>query len=154
MAPLIVLLVVFALAALTVKLGTGAFKFPLPARIAMCSMLLFTAVGHFAFAEGMAMMIPAFIPFKTELVYLTGLLEILLGVGLLFQRTRKYAAWLLIVFFILVLPANIKAALEHVDYQTGSFDGPGPDYLWFRIPLQIFFIVWTYLSSIRSYIMP
>lgn len=149
MAPLIVLLVVFVLAALTVKLGTGMFKFPLPARIAMCAMLLFTAVGHFAFAEGMAMMIPAFIPFKTELVYLTGLMEILLGVGLLFQSTRKYAAWLLIVFFILVLPANIKAALEHVDYQTGSFDGPGPGYLWFRIPLQIFFIVWTYLSSIR-----
>src|SRR5690606_40680289 len=102
MAPLIVLLVVFVLAALTVKLGTGMFKFPLPARIAMCAMLLFTAVGHFAFADGMAMMIPAFIPFKTELVYLTGLLEILLGVGLLFQSTRKYAAWLLIVFFILV----------------------------------------------------
>jgi uncharacterized membrane protein len=150
MKPLIVLLIVFAISVFVVKFAAHKYDIPLSARIAMCAMLLFTAIGHFAFTKGMAMMIPGFIPFKTELVYLTGLLEIILGIGLLFPGTRVYSAWILIIFFILILPANIKAAIEHIDIQEGTFEGPGLKYLWFRIPLQIFLIIWTYLSSIRS----
>lgn len=149
MKPLIVLITVFAISLFAVKLATHHYDFPLSARMAMCAMLLFTAIGHFAFAKGMAMMIPGFIPFKTELVYLTGLLEIALGIGLLFPNARVYSAWILIIFFMLILPANIKAAVEQIDIQKGTFDGPGIGYLWFRVPLQIFFIAWTYLSSIR-----
>jgi hypothetical protein len=55
----------------------------------------------------------------------------------------------LMVFFILLMPGNIKAAIYHIDYQKGTFDGNGPTYLWFRIPLQLLFIVWTYICSIR-----
>lgn len=149
MKPLIVLLIVFAISVFAIKFGGHKYNLPLSARIAMCAMLLFTAIGHFAFTKGMSMMIPGFIPFKTELVYLTGLLEIILGIGLLFPSTRTYSAWILIIFLILILPANIKAAIEHINIQKGTFDGPGLNYLWFRIPLQIFLIIWTYLSSIK-----
>jgi uncharacterized membrane protein len=55
----------------------------------------------------------------------------------------------LIVFFVLLLPANINAAIKHIDYQKGTFEGQGLNYLWFRIPLQILFIVWTYMSAIK-----
>lgn len=149
MKPLLVLLIVFAISVFTIKFGVHNYDFVLSARIAMCAMLLFTAIGHFAFTKGMTMMIPDFVPFKLELIYLTGLLEILLGIGLLFPNTRLYSACILILFFILILPANIKAAIEHINIQKGTFDGPGLNYLWFRIPLQLFFIIWTYLSSIR-----
>src|SRR5690606_38325732 len=88
--------------------------------------------------------------FKEETVYLTGVVEIAAAAGLLVPRLRRLTAWLLIVFFILVLPANIYAALEHVDYQNATFDGQGPSYLWFRIPLQLFFIIWIYFSAIRQ----
>jgi len=54
----------------------------------------------------------------------------------------------LILFFILILPANILAALKKVDYQKGTNDGPGAGYLWFRIPLQIFFIAWVAWFSV------
>jgi len=150
MKPLVILLSVFALSLLATKIFHGNYKFALSGRIAMSAMLLFTAIGHFAFSEGMAMMLPGFIPYKIEIVYLTGIIEIAAAIGLLISRFRIITAWLLIVFFLMILPANVYAAINHVDYQKGTFEGAGPTYLWFRVPLQILFIVWTYLSSIKS----
>lgn len=95
------------------------------------------------------MMIPPIVPFKTEFVYVTGLAEIVLGIGLLMPNFQVYSAWALIVFFIFLLPANIYAALNHIDYQKGTFNGNGISYLWFRVPLQILFIFWVYLSAIK-----
>lgn len=149
MKPLFVLLGTFAITILAIKLVYQQYDFALSARIAMSVMLLFTAIAHFAFAKGMTMMIPDFIPFKSALVLFTGLVEIAAAIGLLIPGLRVLTGWLLIVFFILLLPANINAAIKHIDYQKGTFDGNGPNYLWFRVPLQILFIVWTYLSAIR-----
>lgn len=115
----------------------------------MSIMLLFTSIGHFAFTKGMEMMIPTIIPYKRTMVYLTGVIEICAAVGLLLGSTRELTAWLLILFFILLLPANIYAAMKHVDYQKGTFEGSGVGYLWFRVPLQVLFIIWTYFFAIR-----
>jgi uncharacterized membrane protein len=149
MKPLFVLLGAFTSSLLVIKFFTGTFDFPLSGRIAMSVMLVFTAIGHFAFTKGMAMMLPDFIPFKAEVIYLTGVVEIIAAIGLLIPGCRVWTGWALILFFILLLPGNIKAAIQHIDYQKGTFDGRGPGYLWFRIPLQIVFMVWTYLSAIR-----
>lgn len=149
MKPLIVLLAVFIVSLLTTKFVRGNFEFALSGRIAMAVMLLFTAIGHFVFTKGMSMMLPDFIPYKTEVVYLTGIIEIAGAIGLFIPNFRILTAWLLIAFFILILPANIYAALKHIDYQKGTFDGNGLTYLWFRVPLQILFIIWTYLSAIK-----
>ena len=149
MKPLFVLLGAFVISLLVTKLFTETFDYPLSGRIAMAVMLVFTAIGHFVFTKGMEMMLPDFIPFKTEVIYLTGFIEIIAAVGLLIPSIRVWTGWALILFFILLLTGNIKAAIHHIDYQKGTFDGNGPNYLWFRIPLQILFIVWTYLSAIR-----
>jgi len=149
MKPLLVLLSTFAIAVIAIKILRHQYEFALAARIAMSIMLIFTAIGHFALPKGMSMMIPDFIPYKLELVYLTGIIEIVGAIGLLIPKFRVLTAWLLIVFFLLILPANIKSAIEQIDYQKGTYDGPGLVYLWFRVPLQLLFIVWTYLSSIR-----
>ena len=53
------------------------------------------------------------------------------------------------LFFIAILPANIKASMENINYQTGELDGIGLEYLWFRIPLQLFFIVWVFFTAIK-----
>jgi uncharacterized membrane protein len=150
MKPLIVLLIVFGVSVLVLKLTTHKYDFRLSARIAMSVMLVFTAIGHFMFTKGMAMMIPEFIPFKTAMVYLTGIFEILAAIGLLIPEFRVLTAWLLILFFVLILPSNIIAAIKHIDIEKGTLNGSGLNYLWFRIPLQILFIVWTYISSIKS----
>jgi uncharacterized membrane protein len=117
-------------------------------------MLLFTAIGHFIFTAGMMIMIPDVIPFKREVVIFTGIFEIAAAVGLHLPKYRQLTAWLLILFFIAVLPANIKAAIEQVDYRDATNIGNDITYLWFRVPLQILFIIWTYLSSINFFDKP
>lgn len=149
MTPLLVLITASLIALVFYKVKTNKYNFPLAARIGMSVMLLFTAMGHFMFPEGMALMIPDIIPYKIALVYLTAVFEVAGAIGLHIRRLRALTGWLLILFFILVLPANIKAAVDQLDYQEATYDGPGINYLWFRIPLQIVFIVWVYLCSIR-----
>ena len=149
MKPLIVLLSVFAISLLTIKIMSGNYEIASSGRIAMSVMLVFTAIAHFAFTKGMGMMLPEFITFKTTVVYLTGVIEILAAIGLFVPKVQILTAWLLIAFFVLILPANIYAAIKQIDYQKGTSDGNGLNYLWFRIPLQILFIVWTYFSTIK-----
>jgi uncharacterized membrane protein len=149
MKPLFVLIGAFLLTAVITKAIAGQWDWMLAGNAAMSAMLLFTAIGHFAFTKGMTMMLPDFVPFRKALVYLTGVIEVAAAVGLLIPGLRHLTAILLIVFFVLILPANIHAAIKKVDYQKGTYEGSGPGYLWFRIPLQILFIGWVWYFSIR-----
>ena len=150
MKPLIVLLSCFIISLFAKKFFIGTYEINVAGRIAMSIMLLFTAIGHFSYTKGMAMMLPKFISFKTPIIYLTGIIEIVAAIGLQISDLERITAWLLVVFFITILPANIYAAVAHVDYQKATFHGKGLSYLWFRIPLQIFFILWTYAFCIRG----
>lgn len=149
MKPLIILLVVFTLSLFATKIVNSNFDLSLSGKIALSVMLLFTAGAHFAYGKGMTMMLPDFIPYKTATIYLTGVIEIAAAFGLLIPALGALTGWLLIAFFILILPANIYAAIKQVDFEKGTFEGKGLSYLWFRIPLQILFIIWTYLAAIK-----
>ncbi len=149
MKPLLILIFTFTIAVFILKIVTGKYDYALSARIGMSVMLLFTALGHFLYTEGMSMMIPNFIPFKKELVYFTAIIEILGAITLHVPSLKSITAWLLILFFVLILPANIKASIDQVNYQNAAYDGNGLAYLWFRVPLQILFVVWVYISSIK-----
>src|SRR5262245_54085911 len=115
MKPLIVLIVVFVLSLACTRIFSGEINYRLSGRIAMSAMLLFTAIGHFKFTDGMSKMIPKFIPAKKQIVLATGVLEILAAIGLLLPSLYKITGWLLIEFFILILPANIYAAIKRID---------------------------------------
>jgi len=143
MKPLIVLTGTFILCLVITKIINGDFNYILSGNIAMSVMLVFTAIGHFVYTRGMILMMPGFIPFKKEMVILTGIIELAAAVGLLIIKTRHLTALLLIIFFILILSANINAAIKKVDYQKATLDGPGTNYLWFRVPLQLLFIFWV-----------
>lgn len=149
MKPLVVLLFTFVLSLFFIRLMRGEYDIGQSGRVAMSVMLLFTAIGHFAFTQGMTMMLPDFIPYKRETIYFTGFIEMVAAVGLFVPSLRQITAWLLIVFFVLILPANIYASMHQVNYQKGTLDGDGMVYLWFRIPLQVLFIIWVYLSAIH-----
>ncbi len=113
-------------------------------------MLLFTALGHFMFVNGMARMIPDNIPYKVLIVQATGIIEIAFAIALLLPKYSYIAGILLIIFFLLILPANIKASMDGLNYQTGLLDGKGLSYLWFRVPLQMLFIIWVYFSAVKD----
>ena len=150
MALLIVLIAAFACSLVILKIIEHEWKFPLAGRIAMSVMLLLTGIGHFIYPSGMALMLPDFIPFKMEVIYFTGLIEIAAAIGLLIPRIQKLTAWLLIIFLISIFPTNIYAAIHHVNLQTATYDGSGLSYLWFRVPLQILFIGWVYYFGVRK----
>ncbi|HWV70631.1 MAG TPA: hypothetical protein VN040_02905 [Pseudosphingobacterium sp.] len=147
----IVLIVVFVISLVMLKIIRKAYHVALAGRIAMSAMLVVAFIGRFKFPDGIAMMLPGFLPYRLEMVYLTGFLELLAAIGLLMPRFQVLTGRLLILFFILVLPANIYGAVHHVNIEAASFDGPGPAYLWFRIPLQLFFIAWVYLCALRQH---
>jgi Predicted membrane protein len=149
MKPLFVLICVFAASLIGTRVFKRRFDYKLAGRIALAVMLLFTSMGHFVFTEGMTIMLPDFVPFRTELVYLTGIIEILAAAGMFIPRLRRITGILLMFFFVLVLPSNIYAAVKHVNYETGTFDGQGISYLWFRIPFQVLLIWWTYFFVMK-----
>jgi uncharacterized membrane protein len=116
-------------------------------RISAAVFFLFTGIGHFFKTAEMEQMLPSFVPLRTEIIYVTGVLEILGAIGLLVAPFQRIAAWALILFLIGVLPANIYSAFSHVDFGGHQL---GPIYLLMRIPFQLFVIGWIYYFGIRS----
>ena len=148
MKPLLVLLIVFGITATILKIFYHHWNLDFAGNFAMSIMLFFTATAHFAFNKGMAMMLPHFLPYKKLIVYITGLIEILAGIGLLIKPYRHTISFLLVIFFIVILPANIHAAIKKVNHENGNYSGTDLKYLWFRMPLQIFFIEWVWYFGI------
>lgn len=150
MKPLLVLIVTFLTALVVLKLLTGTWQTIKSGNIALCCMLILTTIGHFKFTQGMAMMLPEFIPAKTELIYITGVLEFVLAIGFLFPKYRYVIGAIFIAFLVLSLPANIYAAVKQVNYETADYTGKRLVYLWFRVPMQLFLIVWTFYFSVKQ----
>ncbi|WP_307210112.1 DoxX family protein [Chryseobacterium lathyri] len=147
--PEAILPIVLIISMIIFKLIRKEYEYALSARIAMALMLVATGIAHFVYSKGMTLMIPEFIPCREELVWITGIFEIVVAVAILIPGFQKTAGWMLILFFVLILPANVYAAFEHVNMKTADFTGNGANYLWYRIPLQLFFIAWVYFSCIR-----
>jgi uncharacterized membrane protein len=150
MKPLIVLLAVFMVSCLASFVAVKNPDYYLCGRAAMTVMLVFASIAHFKFTRGMVMMMPKFVPYKKPVVYITGIIEILAGTGLLIASVRHPVAWLIILFFALLLPANIYSAQKRVNLEKANYEGKGLNYLWFRVPLQLFFIAWVYYFAVLN----
>jgi uncharacterized membrane protein len=141
----LVLLLGTALARLAGWMGLAALdSWPAAVRVGLAAMLLLTASGHFtALRHDLARMMPPAIPYPMELVYFTGVCEILGAIGLLVPAVRVATGWALIVFFLAILPANVRAARAGLTIR-GERATPLP----VRIPLQAVFIALTWWSAV------
>ncbi len=148
MAPLIILIFSFLIFLSVNKLFyKNKLSLSFQGRSAMAIMLIFTALAHFNQTDYMVEMLPDFIPYKKATVYITGIIEFLAAIGLFIKRTVKITAYLLILFYFLVLPANIIGSIKQVN--LGGMDAGAP-YLYFRIPLQFLFMIWIYYFGIKK----
>lgn len=129
MKPLLVLITVFIISFLVIHFFFPEVNYKLAGCIAMSVMLLFTGIAHFKYTKGMVLMMPDFMPVKEALVYLTGIIEIAAAVGLLIPSLKTTTSLLSILFFVLILPANIYAAIKHIDYEKENNQGKGSSYL-------------------------
>ena len=149
MAPLIILLATFAVLYLIDRFALrGRLGISFVGRASMAVMLIATGISHFTNTEELIAIMPDALPAKRELVYFTGICELAAVVGLIWSKTSRLASILLIVFFALVLPANIAGSLKSVNFGGMEY---GPVYLLFRVPLQLFFIWWVWWFGVREH---
>ncbi|OKI87610.1 DoxX family protein [Micromonospora sp. CB01531] len=131
-------------------LGVRRFaSWPASTAHALAIMLVVTASAHFVPASVTAMpnhadlvrMVPPLVPFPSAVVYATGVLELLGALGLVLARTRWAAGIALTALFVLLLPANVYAAVADV-----PFNGGEPTPLWPRLLEQALYVavaVWV-----------
>lgn len=104
----------------------------------------FAGVMHFVSPRFYLKIMPRWLPRHRELVYLSGAFEILGGLGLVPERTRRPAGLGLILLLIAVWPANLQMLLDAIAA------GKGRGYvalLVLRMPLQIPLMIWAWRVS-------
>ena len=82
---------------------------------------------------------PPWLPLHKELVFISGVAEILCALLLLFSKTRRIGAYCTIALLIAVFPANLQMLLNY--YKNNN------PMLWIavlRLPLQLLLIYWAY----------
>ena len=102
--------------------------------------LLYVIVGvnHFTNTDFFVAIVPPVISWKEEAVLISGIIEIVLGLLLLFNQTRKFAAWGIILLLIAVFPANIYLYLSDIPRDViGISKNKALLRLPFQIPLMI-----------------
>lgn len=99
---------------------------------------------HFLAPDAYERIMPPYLPMHRELVYLSGALEILGGLGMLSKRTRYAAGIGLVLLLIAVWPANLQMLLD-----ARAEDKPSwwIALLWARLPLQLLLILWVWRAS-------
>ena len=88
---------------------------------------------------------PALKSIGLELVYISGYFEIVLGVLLLIPKTRKIAAFGLILLLIAVYPANLYLAFYELPQKLTGYDPFTVS--WIRLPMQFIFLGLAYWHS-------
>lgn len=106
-------------------------------RLALGVSFIITGVTHFLMPDIFIKMMPPFLPWPLALVYISGVFEILGGLGLMLARTKFWAAIGLVLLLVAVFPANIYVALNNV--QLGGVMS-APIYQWLRLPMQLVLI--------------
>ena len=103
---------------------------------------IFGGIKHFTNVGWYMQIMPPYLSYHKELVYLSGAFEIILGIMLVFDRTRFLAGWGLILLLIAVFPANIYLAQTN-----GAAMNLSPILAWGRLPFQAVFIALAYWHS-------
>lgn len=117
-----------------------------PLRYAMGTLYVVAGVLHFAVPDLYVQVVPPSLPRPLALVYLSGAAEVLLGVGVMYDGTRRYAAWGLIALLIAVFPANVYMATNDVTVEglPRWMGSPSDAALWARLPLQAVLALWAW----------
>lgn len=131
---------------MTLSTSDFASRFKRPLLVVMAPIYVLAGVMHFISTKTFARIVPPQLPRPTALVYLSGIAEIALGIGVLVRRTRNRSAWGLVALLIAVFPANVYMAIDETMLEAV------PDRvrtiarvaLWLRLPLQGVLLIWAW----------
>jgi len=115
-------------------------------RVALALFFIVAGTAHFISPAPYLAIVPYYFPWPAAMVALSGVAEILGGLGVCFRSTRRAAGWWLIALLITVFPANIHALSTRM--VIGGHALPAW-LLWARLPFQLLFIAWVYRVCLR-----
>ena len=107
-------------------------------RIVRALVSLFFLIGgvcHFTCTDYFISIMPPYLPWHRQLVYLSGAFELLGAIALWLPATRRIAGLGLIALALAVWPANIHMAIH-----PEAFPAIPAWVLYLRVPLQLFII--------------
>lgn len=110
-------------------------------RVILAISIIIVGITHFSSPDTYVKIVPSGLPYPLQLVYISGVFEVLGGIGLLVPNVSQFSAWGLIALFIAVFPANINMAVNHIHLDNI------PDSPWFqavRLPFQAVLIAWAW----------
>jgi uncharacterized membrane protein len=113
----------------------------------MSGLYVLAGVSHFRATDTFERIVPPQLPAPRTLVYLSGVAEILLGAGVLFERTRRKSAFGLVALLVAVFPANVYMATSddiELDAVPKEYRDLSDVALWARLPLQAVLIAWAW----------
>lgn len=135
-----VVLVVFGLLHLPVFEGWEWLAAPSNrAALALAIGIFLSGIHHALYASHYVDLLPERMPAKFGQVYLSAALRMVFGVGLLFVSTRPAATIGTLVLLCLVLPVNIRVALQ--GNTKGQLVAAGW-FLWLRLAVHVSWIGW------------
>jgi uncharacterized membrane protein len=117
-----------------------------PARRILGILFIAAGVMHFIVPSFYVAIMPPYLPSHRTLVYLSGVAEVLGGVGVLLPSTRRLAGWGLILLLLAVFPANIHMFTEAQAEQGWSLYTVG---LLLRLPLQFVMMAVVYWCAVQ-----
>ena len=100
--------------------------------------MIVAGIMHFVNPAFFLKIMPPYLPLHKELVLVSGIFELVLGILLLVPRSSRMAAWGIVALLIAVFPANLYL-YQHQDILLAS-----PIIHLLRLPLQGVFILWAY----------
>ena len=106
--------------------------------VIMASFYIFAGVSHYRKPNFFLKITPKWVPFPSKINILVGAFEIALGILLLFEITRCYAAWGIILLLVAVFPANVY------HFQKALKKKKAIILTLIRLPLQALLIYWAY----------
>lgn len=110
---------------------------------------VFAGAMHFVLPNAYRSIVPPYLPSPDALVLLSGIAEIVGGIGLIVQVTRRIAGIGLILLLFAVWPANFEMLFRYRAQGVGAL---GETLLWLRLPLQIVLIWWVWrISNFRRH---
>jgi len=109
----------------------------------MAAAYILAGLNHFRAPRFYRPMMPPWIPLHEPLIFLSGVIEISLGILLLWPQTRPLAAWAVIAMLVAFMPVHIYM------YQAREtvFQNISTTVIIARIPLQFALMYWAYLYT-------
>ena len=108
-------------------------------RILFAIFMVYAGVQHFLKPEFYIPFVPSFLPFTTAIIYISGLIEVLLGIMLFIPKFIKAGAIGLLIMMIMFLPIHLWDVFSDApaigNHQAALI----------RLPVQFIFIAITWI---------